>query len=417
MDKDTYTLYYTVEVLPDKNHKASIEPKPIVNKSYISLELSDFNSKLIDRLIKDVKIHSYNNITFTAELIERLNDKDNQSVSLLHHKYIKSNRDLQKILVLILAKANIPANKIEAIKLNETKRVNKTIPMIEVYDTKTKSWQLFDLKKGQIDRPENLYFWLRGVAPLLITEGVKSPRVSFAVTKSIVPARTAVLKANEAKEDNVWSNFSLFALPIDSQNAFKRLLLVPIGALVVVLLRLFVGLKTSGTFMPVLLAMAFAETKLIPGIVMFLLVVAIGLLFRAYLAKLNLLLVARISAVLILVVGIMAYVAIFAYRLGIQESITITFFPMIILAWTIERMSIIWEEDGPREVFIQGGGSLIVAIIACFAMTNSTIGYLTYNFPETLLIILAIIIIVGRYSGYRLSELYRFASFAKRIDR
>jgi len=417
LDKDTYTLYYTVEVLPDKNHKASIEPKPIVNKSYISLELSDFNSKLIDRLIKDVKIHSYNNITFTAELIERLNDKDNQSVSLLHHKYIKSNRDLQKILVLILAKANIPANKIEAIKLNETKRVNKTIPMIEVYDTKTKSWQLFDLKKGQIDRPENLYFWLRGPSPLLITENVKNPKVSFAVTKSIVPARTAVLKANEAKEDNVWSNFSLFALPIDSQNAFKRLLLVPIGALVVVLLRLFVGLKTSGTFMPVLLAMAFAETKLIPGIVMFLLVVAIGLLFRAYLAKLNLLLVARISAVLILVVGIMAYVAIFAYRLGIQESITITFFPMIILAWTIERMSIIWEEDGPREVFIQGGGSLIVAIIACFAMTNSTIGYLTYNFPETLLIILAIIIIVGRYSGYRLSELYRFASFAKRIDR
>jgi hypothetical protein len=222
-------------------------------------------------------------------------------------------------------------------------------------------------------------------------------------------------KLGESK--GILSDFSLFSLPIESQNSFKRLLLVPIGALVVVLLRLFVGLKTSGTFMPVLIAMAFAETKLIPGILMFVLVVSIGLLIRSYLSSLNLLLVARISAVLIFVVGIMIYVAILSYKLGFQDSITITFFPMIILAWTIERMSILWEEDGPKEVLIQGGGSLFVAILAYFAMTNPTIGYITYNFPETLLIVLAIVILVGRYSGYRLSELYRFASFAKRLDR
>jgi hypothetical protein len=127
--------------------------------------------------------------------------------------------------------------------------------------------------------------------------------------------------------------------------------------------------------------------------------------------------VARISAVLIFVVGIMIYVAILSYKLGFQNEITITFFPMIILAWTIERMSILWEEDGPKEVLIQGGGSLIVAVLAYFAMTNYTIGYLTYNFPETLLLVLSLIILIGRYSGYRLSELYRFASFAKRLDR
>jgi len=166
----------------------------------------------------------------------------------------------------------------------------------------------------------------------------------------------------------------------------------------------------------VLLAMAFVETKLLPGIAMFLLVVSIGLLVRSYLARLNLLLVARISAVLIVVVGIMVYVAIFSYKLGLQQSITITFFPMIILAWTIERMSILWEEDGPKEVLIQGSGSLIVAVLAYFAMISKTLGYLTYNFPETLLIVLAIIILVGRYSGYRISELYRFAAFAKRLE-
>ena len=42
--------------------------------------------------------------------------------------------------------------------------------------------------------------------------------------------------------------------------------------------------------------------------------------------------------------------------MGLSEGLKITFFPMIILSWTIERMSILWEEEGPREVFVQVGG-------------------------------------------------------------
>ena len=58
---------------------------------------------------------------------------------------------------------------------------------------------------------------------------------------------------------------------------FKLILLLPVGALVVVFMRVIVGLKTSGTFMPVLIALAFLQTELIPGVASFLLVVTIGL--------------------------------------------------------------------------------------------------------------------------------------------
>ena len=39
-----------------------------------------------------------------------------------------------------------------------------------------------------------------------------------------------------------------------------------------------------------------------------------------------------------------------AFKIGLTEGLTITFFPMIILSWTIERMSILWEEEGAKEV-------------------------------------------------------------------
>ena len=87
---------------------------------------------------------------------------------------------------------------------------------------------------------------------------------------------------------------------------------------------------------------------------------------------------------------------------------TITFFPMIIIAWTIERMSILWEEDGPTEVMKQGGGSLLVAVLAYLLMQWSMLAHLTFNFPELNLVLLALILAMGQYTGYKLSELRRF---------
>ena len=127
----------------------------------------------------------------------------------------------------------------------------------------------------------------------------------------------------------------------------------------------------------------------------------------------NLLLVARITAVVIIVIGLMGFMSVFSYKLGITEALSVTFFPMIILSWTIERMSILWEEEGPKEVVMQGGGSLFVALLAYFAMTNPFIEHLTFNFPETLLIMLAFTLVIGQYNGYRLTELYRFRDLAK----
>ena len=167
--------------------------------------------------------------------------------------------------------------------------------------------------------------------------------------------------------------------------------------------------------MPILMALAFIQTTLITGLISFIVIVALGLWIRSTLSRLNLLLVARISSVVIVVIGIMASITVISYKLGFNQILTITFFPMIILAWTIERMSVIWEEDGMKEVMIQGGGSLMVATAAYAVMTNRLIEHLTFNFPELLLVVLALNLLMGQYTGYRLVELYRFSPFVKEL--
>src|SRR5690606_39394235 len=97
------------------------------------------------------------------------------------------------------------------------------------------------------------------------------------------------------------------------------------------------------------IALAFLQTSLWTGLVSFVTIVALGLLLRGYLSRLNLLLVARIATLVILVVFLIAILSLLGYELGFDTGMTITFFPMIIIAWTIERMSILWEEEGRSE--------------------------------------------------------------------
>jgi len=399
-------LYYSIDVIKDPFFKA--EQKDEIDEEIFRKEVSTAFVQASTSLLNSIYEKSANGVSFTSLLIKEFNLKEpSQATTMIKNNFMKTNKQKRDTLVQLIDKMGYKVRTIGALYLKDRQRNIELTPMLEVF-YKDK-WHLFDINKGEISKNSNIFIWQRGSQYLLDAEGVRNSDVRFSVTKNIVPARSAAL-SKDVKNQNTLLDFSLFVLPNEAQNTFKLLLLVPLGALVVVIMRVFIGIKTSGTFMPILLSMAFIETQLLPGILMFILVVTIGLIVRSYLSYLNLLLVARISAVLIVVVGIMAFVAILSQKLGLQYATSITFFPIIILAWTIERMSIIWEEDGPKEVLLQGSGSLLVSILAFFAMTNSVLSFITFNFPEVLLAVLGVIILLGRYSGYRLSELYRFKS-------
>ena len=168
--------------------------------------------------------------------------------------------------------------------------------------------------------------------------------------------------------------------------------------------------------MPVLIAMSFLETSLWFGLIGFVSIVGVGLIVRSWLSRLNLLLVARISAVIITVIGLIGFISFFTFKIGLTEGVKISFFPMIILSWTIERMSILWEEEGYKEVLKQGGGSLFVAVVAYLSMSSVFIQHFTYNFLGLQLILLSLVLIMGNYTGFRLSELKRFKPLATQIN-
>jgi hypothetical protein len=160
--------------------------------------------------------------------------------------------------------------------------------------------------------------------------------------------------------------------------------------------------------MPVLIALAFRETKLFWGLILFTLLVTLGLTIRFLLERLRLLLVPRLGAVLIVVVMLMLIISMMSHRLGLEMGLSVALFPMVIISMTIERMSVVWEERGPVDAIRAGVGSMIVAVIAYLFMVMPWLEHLMFTFPELLLVLLAGVLLIGRYTGYRLTELRRF---------
>lgn len=298
----------------------------------------------------------------------------------------------------------------QGILLEDQRRKQNIHHFIEIQEGD--NWLLFDAREAAFVEWNQVILMQRGKEALLEVFGGENSKISFSTLKEHRAAFTNAVESAE-RESNPFVDFSIYSLPIAEQNTFKLLLLIPLGALVVVILRNLVGIRTSGTFMPILIALSFLQTSLFVGLALFVMVVSVGLIMRSYLSRLNLLLVPRIASVLVFVIIIYAAIGILSFKMGWDWGLKVTFFPMIILSWTIERMSILWDEEGGHEVLVQGGGSLFTASIAFVLMSNQMIADTIFLFPELLLILLAIIIAIGSYSGYRLSDLRRFESMER----
>jgi len=147
--------------------------------------------------------------------------------------------------------------------------------------------------------------------------------------------------------------------------------------------------------------------------VFFSIVLAMGLGVRFYLERLKLLLVPRLAALLIVVVLAIAALTVVSHRLGIGVGLSIGLFPIVILTMTIERMTVSWEERGPAEALQQALGSLVVAAVCFLLVRHEQVQHLFFVFPEVLLLVLSVTLLLGRYTGYRLLELRRFRELAK----
>lgn len=273
-------------------------------------------------------------------------------------------------------------------------------------------WQPFTIIPPEPRLPRTWFAWWRGDAPFVKIEGGKLDRSRIsAVRVDQTMLRQALLLGQ--RQETFMTNWSLYSLPATQREVFRVIMTIPIGVFMLVVLRNIIGLRGVGTFMPVLIALAFRQTHLVWGLALFSSILAAGLLVRLYFEHLKLLLVSRLAAIVMFVILFLAAMTVLSDKLHFEAGLSVALFPLVILTMTIERVSIIWDESGPAEAIRMALFSLIIAAVCYLLMSAPPVQHIFFAFPELILVLMGLTLLIGRYTGYRLVELVRFRVLAE----
>lgn len=396
-------LYYRLHLARDPSPVA--RPKPTPPPPPPTPEYPEMIRSSVQTLIDEARSKSADTLSFSRTLLLSLNAATPDAKNSLLRQDTPSQEEWVARIVDVLAGAGIPARMSRVLRLVDGSKHASLQPWLEVFSEG--DWQPFNPLTAEPGLPKDAILWHVGPEPVLDVQGGRFPKVEYSVTRH-AQEMTLVAEQRARQMGSKLMEFSMFSLPVQTQNVYRLLLLAPVGAFLIVFMRNVVGFKTFGTFMPILIALAFRETRLFWGMGLFTLVIGLGLAIRFYLEYLKLLLVPRLASVLTIVIMLMAAVSLLTHKLGFDRGVSVALFPMVIMAMTVERMALVWEEMGPLEAMQQGFGSLLMAALGFVVMSNKLLGHLVFVFPELLLIVLAANLMLGRYTGYRLTELWRF---------
>ncbi|MEM9682499.1 MAG: UUP1 family membrane protein, partial [Pseudomonadota bacterium] len=273
---------------------AARQPEPPTQKS----ELEGARLAAARGVLNTIVSESTDGETMVRLLISALNNPSpsNNLAALLGSSptLLTRVRVARDILVL----GGVRARMVTGIQLSNADRNAPLVHWIEAYVRG--EWRGYALNTESFNVPSNYLPWWRGSGPLAYVEGGMALDTTLSVASASEAALRTALIVGQAKDRGLL-DYSLFTLPLDTQLVYKIILTVPIGVFLLTILRNMVGIRTFGTFMPILIAIAFRETQVVWGVVLFTTVVAIGLLARLYLDNLRLLIVPRLASVLIIV--------------------------------------------------------------------------------------------------------------------
>ena len=208
----------------------------------------------------------------------------------------------------------------------------------------------------------------------------------------------------------LWTLAVQAQVPLPSLNL---ILVLPLIAFFLLIIRNVIGLETFGTFSPMLLSLAFLTTGLVWGLVVFVIIVGLGSGLRLALQRLRLHLVSRIAILIAVVAVSMAGLTVLGATLGIGALLHASIFPMVIMANQIESFTNTQLERGTGEALRLTLSTLLVATCSYVGIEDTGLKPLVLTFPEILFVVIGIELLLGRWRGLRLVEYLRYSDLLR----
>ena len=262
------TLYYRMVMTTRYSSEQTKAKGPIYRET---LPVEGPEKVAAEALLAPIRQHSADVETFITEAIKRVNNSSDDNVRLLLGGDTSSERKAD-VVDILLSIAHVPMQRLHTVRLQAD--IAQT-PELWLRSFNGEKWLYFNPQSGAQGLPKDRLIWWLGDEPLLSLEGGSKPTVTFTLNNSEINAiRLAQLSNDNA--DAGFLDYSLYGLPLQTQQTYQIMIMIPLGVMVILILRNLGGLQTLGTFTPVFIALAFRETQLGFGIMLFTIITTLG---------------------------------------------------------------------------------------------------------------------------------------------
>lgn len=194
------------------------------------------------------------------------------------------------------------------------------------------------------------------------------------------------------------------------------LLILPIIATLIAFLRQVVGIKAFGIYTPLIITFAFLATNgLKYGVAIFAAVLLSGMLMRFVLKPFRLLYLPRVAimltAVTLFILAVLTVGGDFR-RTGLAA---VSIFPILIMITIVEKFVTVQIEKGDKVAILLAVETLVISVVGYFIAGSTAFVQFISLYPWTVLLTLPINILLGKWTGLRVSEYFRFREVIKKM--
>jgi hypothetical protein len=229
--------------------------------------------------------------------------------------------------------------------------------------------------------------------------------------------KAAIITLFESRLVTEPNGFNIFAYWVQEAvrmgnpaNTIFLILLTPILAFLVSFTRVVVGLPTLDMLVPIALAFAFVSVGVTIGMFVLLAIILASFIAKRSLSSLKIMFYPKRSlSMLFLAIAVFAALTI-GVVLELDRVLSVSIFPILILMLLGDLIVSVQLHKSSSETLLITGTTVALGLVGYIAATSLWIQDALILYPELVLLVIPLNILVGRYFGLRILELLRFNS-------
>lgn len=194
------------------------------------------------------------------------------------------------------------------------------------------------------------------------------------------------------------------------------ILMYPVILTVIAAARQVIGIKAFGIYTPSIIAVAFLATTLKYGLAIFFVVLAMALGTRFILKNSKLLYMSRTAIMLsVVALSVLAFLVIGGSfkRTGLAN---VSIFPLLIMITIVEKFVVVQIENGFKTAMFLAFETIFLASLCYFLVKWEAFQDLILNYPGLVVLIVIFNIALGKWTGLRLNEYFRFRDVINNVE-